>query len=152
MKTWLAAPCLALAVALAPAPAFAQTTPVVLTPAEAEALRMQLILAKPNVSTVAIASFVFPGSGQAYMGHIDRTLLLWGTYLTAFTAAKVAIPDSQVTAGQKTNDLVVVGVFMGMAAVSAIDAYFLAHARRAEYDKSLNALSEKMGPPATPTP
>lgn len=151
MKTLLAAPLLALAVALAPLPALAQATPVVLTPAEAEAVRMQLIQAKPNVSTVAISSFVFPGSGQAYMGHIDRTLLLWGTYLTTFTVAKLAIPDTELTAGQKTNDLVVVGVFMGMAAVSAVDAFFLAQARRAEYDRVLNGLSEKMGTPV-PTP
>lgn len=143
---------LALALGLQAAPAAAQT--VSLTPEEAEAIKMRLVAAKPNVSTVTIASFVFPGSGQAYMGHVDRTLLMWGSYLLAYTAAKVAIPESNVVGGQKVSDLAIVGVFMGMSAWSAVDAYFLSVQRRADYDLAINRLTERtMGlPPASLLP
>ena len=135
----LLASCLAFGLAAAPA----QAQIVQLTPEEAEAIKLRLVAAKPNVSTVTIASFVFPGSGQAYMGHVDRTLLMWGSYLTAYTAAKVAIPESQVVGGQKVSDLAIVGVFMGMAAWSAIDAYVLSVQRRADYDLAINRLTER---------
>ncbi len=132
---------LALAIGLNAGPAAAQT--VSLTPEEADAIKMRLVAAKPNVSTVTVASFVFPGSGQAYMGHVDRTLVMWGSYLLGYTAAKVAIPDANVVGGQKISDLVIVGVFMGMSAWSAVDAYFLAVQRRADYDLAINRLTER---------
>ena len=141
-----------LVLGLGAAPAAAQT--IQLTPEEADAIKLRLVAAKPNVSTVTIASFVFPGSGQAYMGHVDRTLVMWGSYLLGYTAAKVAIPESQVVGGQKISDLAIVGVFMGMSAWSAVDAYFLSVQRRADYDLAINRLTERtMGlPPASLLP
>lgn len=143
---------LAVVAGLTASPAAAQT--IQLTPEEAEAIKMRLVAAKPNVSTVTIASFVFPGSGQAYMGHVDRTLIMWGSYLMAYTAAKVAIPEAQVVGGQKVSDLAIVGVHMGMAAWSAIDGYVLAVQRRADYDLAINRLTERtLGlPPASLLP
>jgi hypothetical protein len=153
MRLLPAALALVLAAGLAVAPAVRAQT-VSLTPEEADAIKLRLIAAKPNVSTVTIASFVFPGSSQAYMGHVDRTLLMWGTYLLAYTGAKVAIPESSVVGGQKVSDLAVVGFFMGMAAWSAIDAYVLSVQRRADYDLAINRLTERtMGlPPASLLP
>ena len=129
------------ALALTAAPAVAQ--PVQLTPEEAEALKARLIQAKPNVSTVTIASFVFPGASQAYMGMPERTLVMWGSYLLACTALKVAVPDTLVAGPTKVSDLAIVGVLMGMSAYSALDAYQLALARRADYDVLINRLTER---------
>jgi hypothetical protein len=129
---------------------------ITLTPEETEALKLKLIQAKPNVSTVVISSFLFPGSAQAYMGHVDRTLIMWGSYLAVFAGAKAIWPDTSLTAGQRTSDLVIAGAFMGMAAVSALDAYFLARADRDEYDRLINRLADKIDPsikgiPSIPT-
>lgn len=145
----LAAGLLASGLAIAPAlPALAQATPaaptvVQLTPAEADALKLRLIMAKPNVSTVTIASFVFPGSSQAYMGHVERTLLMWGTYILAYTASTIAIPDSTMVNQVKVRDLALVGSFMGMATWSALDAYGLSLQRRNDYDAMINRLTER---------
>lgn len=122
----------------------AQAAPMIGLPAdEVDAIKLRLIASKPNVSTVTVASFVFPGSGQAYMGHVDRTLVMWGGYLLAFSAAKVAIPDTFQTGGQKVSDLAVLGVFMAMAAGSAVDAYLLAVDERNRTDAVINRLAER---------
>lgn len=135
---------LAGALALAPATALpAAAADITLTREETEALKLQLIQAKPNVSTVTISSFLFPGTGQAYMGHVDRTLLMWGGYILAFTALKAAVPETMLTAGQKTSDVAIVSVFMGLCTLSALDAYFLARAERSKVDRLLDKLSEK---------
>jgi hypothetical protein len=119
---------------------------ITLTPEEIEALKLKLIQAKPNVSTVVISSFLFPGSAQAYMGHVDHTLIMWGSYLLVFAGSKAIWPDTSLTSGQRTSDLVVAGAFMGMAAISALDAFFLARTERDEYDRLINRLADKMDP------
>lgn len=142
------------------APATAAVTPgqtITLTPEEVEALKLSLIQAKPSVSTVTLASFVFPGSAQAYMGHVDRTLVMWGAYLLVFAGAKYYWPDTSLVAGQKTSDVVVSGAFLAIAAVSAFDAYLLAQAQRDEYDRLINRLADKATPeikgiPSVPSP
>lgn len=138
----LAAPALAQG---APAPA-ASSNVITLTPEETQALKLELIAAKPNLSTVTMSSFLFPGSAQAYMGHTDRTLIMWGAYLLVFAGAKAFWPDTALTAGQKTSDVVVAGAFMGMAAISALDAYLLARAQRDEYDRLIDRLADKATP------
>ncbi|MEB3328333.1 MAG: hypothetical protein VKQ33_03775 [Candidatus Sericytochromatia bacterium] len=130
---------LALWFALSP-PARAGGGEVRLTSQEAEAIERALIEGKPNIATVAIASFVFPGAAQAQMGHIDHTLALWGSYLAAYTAAKALLADDMVSAGQRVSDWVVLVAFLGMAGVSAADAYGLAQRRRARIDVILNRL------------
>lgn len=134
---------LACAMPAAPAQAQANGQTVQLTPQEVEALKLRLIMAKPNVSTVTIASFVFPGSGQAYMGHVDRTLLMWGTYLLGYTAALIAIPESTMAGPAKIRDLALVSMVMGLASWSAIDAYGLSLQRRIDYDLVINRLTER---------
>lgn len=137
-------PALALTFALAaPSPAFAADE-ITLTPAEVEAIKLRLAIAKPNVSTVTIIGFLAPGSAQAYMGHMDRSLLIWGGYLLGFAVLKAALPSSPASpGGPSVNDLAVSSLFLGVAAGSAIDAYFLALGQRAEYDKVIGTLSEK---------
>ncbi|MDB5101557.1 MAG: hypothetical protein JWM80_5978 [Cyanobacteria bacterium RYN_339] len=117
-----------------------------LTPEETEALKLKLIQAKPNVSTVTMASFLFPGSAQAYMGHTDRTLIMWGGYLIVFAGTKYYWADTDLTGGLRTSDLVISGAFMGMAVYSAIDAFIEASTERAEYDKLINRLADKATP------
>ena len=123
---------------------------VSLTPQEAEAIKLKLIQAKPNINTVTLFSFLAPGSGQAYMGHIDRSFMLWGGYLLGFTAIKLAVPETALTpGGPKTSDLAITGLFLGIATASAIDAYLLALKERKEYDLFINRLTERG---AKPTP
>jgi hypothetical protein len=132
---------------LAAGPAMAAET-ITLTTQEAEALKLKLIQAKPNLNTVTLFSFLAPGSGQAYMGHIDRSFVLWGGYLLGFTAIKLAVPDGAVATagGPKTSDLAVTGLFIGIAAASALDAYLLALKERQEYDAYINRLTERTRP------
>jgi hypothetical protein len=136
----------------APPSAPAMTGPVALSLAEAEALKLKLIQAKPNLNTVTLFSFLAPGSGQAYMGHIDRSFLMWGGYLVGFTAIKVAVPETAVSAagGPKISDLAITGLFLGIATASALDAYFLALKERQEYDALINRLTEKLHPTVPP--
>lgn len=119
---------------------------VVLSPDEVEALTLRLVEAKPNLATVAISAFVFPGAAQAQMGRVDHTLALWGGYLATYTVAKAFLPDTLVSGGQRVSDWVVLGAFVTMASASAFDAYRLAQARRAAYDAVLNRLSDKAAP------
>lgn len=133
---------LTLALAL-PAPALA-AEPIALTPEEVDAIKMRLAIAKPNVSTVTIIGFLAPGSAQAYMGHMDRSLMIWGGYLLGFAVLKAALPATPASpGGPSVSDLAVSSLFLGVAAGSALDAYFLAHSQRAEYDKLIGRLSEK---------
>jgi hypothetical protein len=127
-------------------PAAVAAGEVVLTAQEAEAIERKLIEGKPNIATVAITSFVFPGAVQAQMGHVDRTLALWGSYLAAYTVAKAFLPDDWVSGGQRVSDWVVLGAFLTMAGVSAADAYGLAQRQRASTDAILNKLLERTGP------
>lgn len=136
---------LTVALTLGCPPAFADQT-VTLTPEETHAIQLKLIQAKPNISTVTMSSFLFPGSAQAYMGHTDRTLIMWGAYLLVFAGAKYYWPDTDLTAGLRTSDLVVSGAFMGMAVISAVDAFLLASADRVEYDRLINRLADKADP------
>lgn len=119
---------------------------VVLSAEEVEALSLRLVEAKPNLATVAISAFVFPGAAQAQMGRVDHTLALWGGYLATYTLAKALLPDTLVSGGQRVSDWVVLGAFVTMAGASAFDAYRLAQARRAAYDAVLNRLVDKAGP------
>jgi hypothetical protein len=136
---------LTLALTLACPPAFAAET-ISLTPEETEALKLKLIQAKPNVSTVTMAGFLFPGSAQAYMGHTDRTFLMWGAYLLVFAGSKYYWADTDLTAGLRTSDLAISGAFMAMAAYSAVDAFIMASSERAEYDKLIYRLDDKAHP------
>lgn len=127
-------------------PAFA-AEPITLTPQEAEAIKLKLIQAKPNLNTVTLFSFLAPGSGQAYMGHIDRSFMLWGGYLLGYTAVKLAVPDSVVVpGGPRTSDLAITGLFVGIATASAIDAFLLALKERQSYDAYINRLTERTSP------
>lgn len=156
---------LTLALGLAPSlPAFAQTPagsaapapavpapatsagPISLTPNETDALQLALIAAKPSLSTVTLASFIFPGSAQVYMGHADHTLAMWGLYLLVFAGAKYFLPDTSLTGGLRTSDVVVAGTFMGIAAGSALDAFLMARTQRDEYDRLINRLADKEHP------
>lgn len=122
---------------------------ITLTPQEVEAIKLKLIQAKPNLNTVTLFSFLAPGSGQAHMGHIDRSFMLWGGYLLGFTAIKLTVPDTNVVpGGPRTSDLAVSGLFLGIATASAIDAFFLALEERKQYDLYINRLTER----ATPKP
>ena len=127
---------------------------VVLTPQEVEAIERKLVEGKPNIATVAIVSFVFPGAAQAQMGHVDHTLALWGSYVAVYTGAKALIPDATLSAGQRVSDWIVLGAFLTMAGVSAVDAYALAQGRRAGTDAVLNRLLERRLPvvPGTAAP
>lgn len=151
MKHALAGLTLALTLVCSPARADVPPQPVkgqviTLTPEETEALKLKLIQAKPNVSTVTMSSFLFPGSAEAYMGHTDRTLIMWGAYLLVFAGAKYWFADTDLTAGLRTSDLVVSGAFMGMAVISAVDAFLLSSAERDEYDRLINRLADKATP------
>lgn len=127
-------------------PAAYASDPVVLTPDEVEAVKLKLIQAKPNVSTVTLAGFLFPGSAQAYMGHTDRAFTMWGAYLLVFGGAKSVWAETDLTGGFRTSDIVITAAFMGMATFSAIDAFLSASAERAEYDGLINRLSDKLMP------
>lgn len=133
-------------------PAPTVTGPVSLSAQEADALKLKLIEAKPNLNTVTLFSFLAPGSGQAYMGHIDRSFLMWGGYLLGFTAIKVAVPETAVAGngGPKVSDLAITGLFLGLATASALDAYFMALKERQDYDAWINRLSEKSRPAPEP--
>ena len=119
---------------------------VSLTPDETRAMELGLIAAKPSLSTVTLASFVFPGSQQAYMGHVDHTLGMWGGYLLVFFGAKAFWADTDLTAGQRTSDVVIAGAFMVMATLSALDAFLLASQERDGYDRLINRLADKERP------
>lgn len=119
---------------------------VVLSADEVEALQARLVEAKPNLATVAISAFVFPGAAQAQMGHVDHSLALWGGYLAAYTGSKALVPDTATSGGQRISDWLVLGAFVTMAGVSAWDAYRLAQSRRAAYDAILNRLADKAAP------
>lgn len=128
--------------------------PAQLSAPEAEAIFNALQLAKPNLSNAAVVGFLFPGAAQAMMGGLDHTFWLWGPYLAGFAGAKLLIPDTNLVAGQRLNDLLVGGMFMAMASASALDAYLLAQSRRQAYDRLQDRLIEGQAPilprPATP--
>lgn len=128
--------------------------PATLSGPEAEATFNALQLAKPNVSTAGVLGFLFPGTPQAMMGSLDRTFLLWGLYLAGFAGAKLFIPDTNLVGGQRLNDVIVGGLFLGMASFSAVDAYLLAMGRRVTYDRLQDRLVEGQAPvlPGRPRP
>lgn len=120
--------------------------PARLSAQEAEALFNALQLAKPTISNVAVLGFLFPGAPQAMMGGLDHTFWLWGPYLAGFAGAKLFIPDSNLLAGQRLNDVIVGGLFLGIATVSAVDAYLMAVQRRVTYDRLQDRLIESQAP------
>lgn len=136
---------LALALALHMPSALA-AEPVTLTPAEVEAIKLKLIAAKPNPGTTAIVSFLAPGSAQAYMGHVDRSLVLWGTYLAGFTLFKALPLPAAQPGGPSIGDVAIGTLLLGVAAASSVDAYLLAVQRRAEVDQVLGRLEDKTAP------
>ncbi|MEB3196944.1 MAG: hypothetical protein VKP62_07040 [Candidatus Sericytochromatia bacterium] len=127
-------------------PVAAAEETVALSLEEAEALKTSLIEAKPNLASVALAAFVFPGSVQLQLGHPDRALLLWGSYLTAYTLTHSLIPAQATWGGQKITDWLVLGSFLSVSGVSLADAYGLAQARRQRCDALLNRLTDLTEP------
>ena len=79
-------------------PAFADQA-VTLTPEETHAIQLKLIQAKPNVSTVTMSSFLFPGSAQAYMGHTDRNAVFVFYAWTAVVSLSVLLMYIGTTKG-----------------------------------------------------
>ena len=125
------------------APAIA-AEPVTLSDAEVEAIKLRLIEAKPNVGAVSVMGFLAPGSAQAYMGHVDRSLMIWGGYLVGFTVIQALVPAAPAAAGgPRLSDLAVTSLFLAVAAGSGLDAYFLSLAERQKYDQLINALTDK---------
>ena len=100
----------------------------------------QLQAARPNVTTNTLISALFPGTAQAYLGHIDHALALWGAYLLIFGVSRSIIPDQWLTGGQKVSDMLIATSFLGMAGFSAVDAFVLTEARRREIDAVLKRL------------
>lgn len=140
----------ALALALNVAPALA-ADPVTLTDAEVKAIKLKLIAAKPNPGTTAIVSFLAPGSAQAYMGHVDRSLMLWGAYLAGFTLFKALPLPAAQPGGPSIGDVAIGTLLIGVAAASSVDAYLLAVKQREQVDQVLGRLEDKTAPvPATP--
>lgn len=123
----------------------AMQNPLQLSGDEAAMLKLKLAEAKPNVSTAAIISFLAPGSAQVYMGHVDRSLMIWGGYLIGFTAIKMAISPTATTfpGGPTASDAAVAALFLGVAAFSSLDAYLLAVSERADYDRLIDRLTDK---------
>lgn len=132
-----------LAATLSTAPALA-AEPVKLTQEEVEAVKLRLIDAKPNVGAVSVMGFLAPGTAQAYMGHVDRALMIWGGYLVGFTAITALVPAAPAApGGPRLSDLAVTSLFLAVAAGSGLDAYFLALKEREQYDQVINQLTDK---------
>jgi hypothetical protein len=131
-------------------PAMAAEEPIALSAQEAEAIKLKLAMAKPNVSSAAIISFLAPGTAQVYMNHVDRALLLWGGYLLGFTVIKAVIPPTSnaFPGGPKTSDVAVGSLFLGVAALSSLDAALTASKEREDYDRYINRLTDKTPLPA----
>ncbi|HEY9722527.1 MAG TPA: hypothetical protein V6D47_10950 [Oscillatoriaceae cyanobacterium] len=128
------------------APALAEDHTIALSDQEVSAIKQKLIDAKPDVRTSTLMSFLAPGSAQAYMGHVDRTFLLWGLYLLGYTGIKAGLPSPPGQSGPSLSDLAVVGLFLALATASSVDAYMLSNHEREEYDKLIDDLTAKQVP------
>lgn len=127
-------------------PAFAADQTIALSDQEVTAIKHKLIDAKPDVRVSTLMSFLAPGSAQAYMGHVDRTFILWGLYLLGYTGIKAALPTPAGQSGASAGDLAVVGLFLTLATASAVDAYMLSSHERAQYERLIDDLTAKQVP------